>query len=154
MQPRAGHLLCVVAVTAGTILGGCSSVGYEYAPIQDRSAAGIKGEGVDGVRVDAAMELITKLKYAEAASMLEPVVYDSDRQLAASPPNSAEGGRANVEAMFWLAFCREKTGALSEAAELYAAVLSIAPDSKYARQAKMRRQRVLERMPTVSGSAD
>ncbi|MFP4139416.1 MAG: tetratricopeptide repeat protein [Planctomycetota bacterium] len=152
MQPRAGHLLCVVVAAAGAFLGGCGSIGYEYSPRQDASAggAGKHAEG-DDVRMDAAMELITKLQYAEAAGMLEKVVFRDRRPVVAS---SVGDGRGNVEAMFWLAFCREKTGALGEAAELYAAVLAVAPDTKYARQAKMRRRRVLQRMTSTPGSAD
>jgi len=143
-----------VAAT-GAFLGGCGSSGYEYAPQQDRLAGGVaKYAESDDVRMDAAMELITKLRYAEAASILEPIVRGSDRTSGAGGGASAGDGRGNVEAMFWLAFCREKTGALAEAAELYAAVLAVAPDTKYARQAKMRRRRVLQRISSASGSAD
>ncbi len=148
MQPRAGHLLCVVVAAAGAFLGGCGSIGYEYAPQQDRLTGGLTADVDNAIGMDAAMELITKLRYAEAASILEPIVHGGGRATAAGE------ARANVEAMFWLAFCREKTGALGEAAELYAAVLAVAPDTKYARQANMRRRRVLQRMPSASGSAD
>ena len=155
MQPRAGYLLCVAVAATGAFLGGCGSSGYEYTPQQDRLAGGF-GDDVDSaIGMDAAMELITKLRYAEAASILEPIVRGSDRTSGAGGGGASAGdGRGNVEAMFWLAFCREKTGALAEAAELYAAVLAVAPDTKYARQAKMRRRRVLQRISSASGSVD
>jgi tetratricopeptide (TPR) repeat protein len=94
-------------------------------------------------RMDAAMELITKLQYAEAEALLEEAAGGDIRQESLS---GAAARSARPEVLFWLAFCREKQGDLEAAVETYEAVRAAGPGTRYARQARTRRRRLVERL--------
>jgi Tfp pilus assembly protein PilF len=146
MQRSARHLVWVfaAAVVAGALLSGCAQQsvgmreGFLDGPRQGESESASRNQA----RVDAAMELITRLEYAEAAALLEEAVYGDDSKAVSA---QAAMPASSPQSMFWLAFCREKMGELRKAADLYDAVSAVAPGTKYARQARTRRGRLVER---------
>ena len=121
MRTNAVLLLLYLAVLAG----GCSA---------ERSSFGVGRNGPKTYRVDkkaegdfdAAVELVTELKYKEAAVKLAP--------LMAAFAEARDKARA-AEATFWLAYCREKLGDPNEARKLYELVARKYPATPASRQA-------------------
>jgi len=113
-------LLCLAVLA-----GGCSAERFSF-------GAGRNGKPTPRVSektaadFDAAVELITELKYKDAAVKLEPLMAVF-----------AEAGSAAyaAESAFWLGYCREKLGDPNEARRLYDLVARKYPDTPASRQA-------------------
>ncbi len=121
MRTNAVLILLCLAVLAG----GCSA---------ERFSFGVGREGAETYRVDKkaeadfdqAIELVTELKYKEAAVKLGPLMGVFAE--AGSPARAAES-------VFWLAYCREKLGDPNEARKLYELVARKYPATPASRQA-------------------
>ncbi|MFH1733020.1 MAG: tetratricopeptide repeat protein [Planctomycetota bacterium] len=121
MRTHAVLLLLCLAVLAG----GCSAERFSFGVGRD----GPKTYRVDKkaeAEFDHAVELVTDLKYEEAAVKLGPLMAVFAE--AGSPAYAAESG-------FWLAYCREKLGDPNEARTLYDLVARKYPDTPASRQA-------------------
>lgn len=126
-------------------LAGCGAqVGRNQSDWPVAHEATVRQSPEDEAKMQAAMELITRLRYAEAAALLEDM--NSGGARAALPESGEEARVGRPKPVFWLAFCREKMGALRRAGELYAEVANAWPNTKYARQATARRKRILDEM--------
>lgn len=80
-----------------------------------------------------AVELVTELKYAEAAEKLAPLVKGFD----------AIGNLTRAaEAMFWTAYCHEKLDRRTQADDLYRLVVRKYPQTPASRQAAERLSRL------------
>jgi len=118
-------LLCLAVLA-----GGCSAehrfgaAPRSPAPRVDKKAA---------TDLDAAVGLVTELKYKEAAAKLGP--------LAATFTDACDKAHA-AEAAFWLGYCREKLGNADEARKAYELVAKKYPDTPAARQAHARLTRL------------
>ena len=118
-------MLCLAVLA-----GGCGS---RYAGHEPRGARLYRAHKVHRERLDAAIELVTELKYTDAAAKLKPVAAVFAK--AGDKPHAAE-------ANFWLGYCREKLGNTEEARKLYDLVARKHPGTPAARQAIARMARL------------
>ena len=94
--------------------------------------------------MDVAMALITELRYADAATLLEEVIAKTTPVAAAAVQRDRQTGydqllpAGRTDAMFWLGFCREKLGQTERAAEMYRAVIARGDQDQYVTQARQR----------------
>ncbi|MFP4053009.1 MAG: tetratricopeptide repeat protein [Phycisphaerae bacterium] len=135
-------LACAVAM----LLVGCAiqrqgSEGYASAPSSKGFAKARYDWRAAQAEMDVAMALITDLRYADAATLLEEVVAKTTPATAAPPQEGSErellpAGR--TDAMFWLGFCREKLGQKARAAEMYRAVIARGDQERFVAKATQR----------------
>jgi len=121
VRPNAVLLLLCLAALAG----GCSAERSNFDAGRDAKPTPRVDKKAEA-DFDQAVELVTELKYKEAAAKLKPltVVF-------------AEAGSAShaAEASFWLAYCREKLGDPNAARKLYELVARKYPATPASRQA-------------------
>jgi hypothetical protein len=113
------------------LAGGCAAQ-HRFGPVASSRPAPrvVKKAAAD---LDAAVELVTELKYKEAAAKLGP--------LTTTFADARDKTRA-AEATFWLGYCREKLGDADEARKAYELVAKKYPDTPAAGQAHARLTRL------------
>ena len=122
-------LLCLAVLA-----GGCSQIpAFDVGYREPKEARLYRMHKAHRARLDAAVGLVTELKYKEAAAELKP--------LAAMLAERGSAAHA-AEATFWLGYCREKLGNADEARKAYELVAKKYPDTPAARQAHARLTRL------------
>jgi TolA-binding protein len=121
-------------------VGGCAA---EYAPQRgkpethkqqaDKSRQAAVAEGA----LAEAETLIAQQRYTEAFGQLKPL---------AAPFEAAGDAKRAAKVMFWMAYCHEKQGQATEAADLYERVAKRYPETPATRQAA-------ERLAIMRGAA-
>jgi hypothetical protein len=125
-----GFAIAMLLAAGAMMLASCSS-GYSPMPLahevdtQPSTQAAIASDPT----MEAAIEMIFDSKYADAAKLLEQLVAGYE---AANEPRHAS------ESVFWLGYCREKSGNPGEAAKHYRHVMEKYPQSEAARKAQDR----------------
>lgn len=123
MWARIGQL--VVLSAAAGVLGGCSAEA-PWAVMQPQAKGARPG---DAAAFEEAVALAANLRYERAAAAFERLL----------PRLEAAGDdRRAAEALFWLAFCREKQGRADQAEELYRRLIRGHPRSPAAGEARRR----------------
>jgi len=126
---KPGQLVACLVVGA---LAGCAAM-HDGAAERRRSAYS-SSLGPDATTMNRAVTIASDGRYEDAARAFEQLLQRLQ---------TAGGDRAAAaEAMFWLAFCREKQGRFSEAAALYDRVAAEFPDARAADNALQRRRRI------------
>jgi len=121
----------VICLLAGALCG-CGAIRRSVG--QRRRSAYSPSVGPGAATMNQAVTLASDGRYEDAARMFAQRLQRFE---------TAGGDRAAAaEAMFWLAFCREKQGRLPEAAALYDRVATEFPDTRAAENALQRRQRL------------
>ena len=126
-----GFALGMLLVAGAMMLASCMAMGKRQEPPspdvvhQPSTQAAIASDPT----MEAAIEMIFDSKYAEAAKLLEQLVAGYE---AAKEPRHAS------ESVFWLGYCKEKSGNPGEAAKHYRHVMDKYPQTEAARKAQDR----------------
>jgi len=112
----------------------CGCAAMRDSPPQRRPSAYSSTVGPDAPTINRAVTIASDGRYEDAARAFEELL----QRLQTAGGDHA----AAAEAMFWLAFCREKQGRLGEAAALYDRVAAEFPDALAAGNALQRRRRI------------
>ena len=126
MWVRTGNLLLLTAV----VIGGCSGRwNLRPAKPQPRTVATTMPAEKAVKLFEEALDLVTDLQYQQAGEKFRRVV---------DPLDEVGDHRRAAEAVFWLAYCREKQRYLPAAAKLYKRLIEKFPDSPASRRAAER----------------
>lgn len=124
------HAVPWLAIAAALAVAGCAGAHMDLQSTADRS---VRLSRQREAALAKAVELVTELKYTEAAAKLAPLVKDFD----------AVGNLTRAaEAMFWTAYCHEKLDHRTQAEDLYRLVVRKYPQTAASRQAAERLSRL------------
>ena len=133
MWAKSGHLMLVIVVAVA--IGGCAQM-RRWRQRRKGSAepasriVATTMPAAQAVKVfNQALGLVTDLRYQEAGVKVQSVV---------DPLDEAGDHRRAAEAVFWLAYCREKMRYLDSASKLYKRLIEKFPDSAAAARGKDR----------------
>jgi len=127
--------MLLAAVTVAAV--GCAESARPPLPEETRlpetRAAAARNAAAAEATLDETMMLIAEQQYAEALKRLPPLVATFE---------AAEDRNRAARVMFWMAYCREKSGKQAEAIVLYGRVARAYPQTPAARLAAERLARL------------